>query len=98
MITAAAQAQVITAVKRSPAGPQANEQYSSFHLCTGGLCHLQIAGEIRFSFPPDGQPKAGQLMPFIGGWAEFWGGFLCVSVFVMWGIKQKKLTYLGKYY
>lgn len=79
MITTAAQAKVITAVKRSPAGPEANEQHSSFHLCTGGLCHLQIAGEIRFSFPPDRQPETGQLMPFISGWGEIWDFFgVCV--------------------
>lgn len=41
--------QVITGVKRSPAGPEANEPLSPFHLCGGELCHLQIAGEIWFT-------------------------------------------------
>lgn len=69
MITTVAGAQVITAVKRSPASPEANEPLSSFHLCRGGLCHLQIAGEIWFTSLQSPTrivaKNTGQLVPFI---------------------------------
>ena len=72
MITTVAQARVITGVKRSPAGPEANEPLSPFHLCTGRLCLLQIAGELWFTSvqPPTSlsakkKKKAGQLVPII---------------------------------
>lgn len=51
MITTVAGAQVITAVKRSPASPEANEPLSSFHLCRGGsvICRLQVRSGSHLS-------------------------------------------------
>ena len=58
MITTIARSQVITGVKRSPAGPEAK------------LCHLQIAGEIWFTSlqPPTSvaAKNTGQLVPITG--------------------------------